>query len=60
MALFIPGISKCPICNTVVGENDERVATSHFIGDKADPLWSAIIANPRSPGLLVVSSPGPR
>jgi hypothetical protein len=40
MALFFPGKSKCPICNTVVGANEEHVATSHFISDGSDPLWS--------------------
>ena len=40
MALFFPGHSKCPICDTVVGGADDYVATTHFIGDEADPLWA--------------------
>ena len=39
MALIFPGKSTCPICNTVVGETEKYVATTHFIGDTADPLW---------------------
>ncbi len=40
MALIFPGRSRCAICRTIVGVEDEYVATSHFIGDNSDPLWA--------------------
>jgi len=27
------------ICGEVIGQDDEIVATSHFIADRNDPLW---------------------
>ncbi len=39
MALIIVGKSKCPICGEVLQEGQRRVATSHFIYEKSDPLW---------------------
>jgi len=39
MALIILGASHCPICGGVIGHDDEIVATTHFIADRADPLW---------------------
>src|SRR5688572_14552892 len=40
MALIFSGKSKCPLCGLVLQEGEDLIATSHFIGDKADPLWS--------------------
>ncbi|QEL16437.1 hypothetical protein PX52LOC_03391 [Limnoglobus roseus] len=39
MALIFRGCSRCSICGEVIGHHDEIVATTHFIADKADPLW---------------------
>src|SRR5215468_511251 len=39
MALISRGKTKCALCNAVIKENDEIVATSHFIADDKDPLW---------------------
>jgi hypothetical protein len=39
MALIFAGESRCPICGEVINQDDEIVATSHFIGDDTDPLW---------------------
>jgi hypothetical protein len=39
MALLIPGSTRCPLCEAVIGAGDDIVATSHFIGDPSDPLW---------------------
>ena len=39
MALIFRGRSRCPICGAVIDENDQIVATTHFVGDKNDPLW---------------------
>ena len=39
MALIILGRSPCPLCGRSLEKTDEIVATSHFIGDPADPLW---------------------
>jgi hypothetical protein len=39
MALILRGKSKCALCDLVISENDQIVATSHFIADAADPLW---------------------
>jgi hypothetical protein len=38
MALFFPGRTECALCGKVVGEDDEYVGTTHFIGDESDPL----------------------
>jgi hypothetical protein len=39
MALFDPGFSTCALCGRVLNEDDDLVATSHFITDETDPLW---------------------
>lgn len=39
MALIIDGKTACALCGLVVQGGESIVATSHFIGDKADPLW---------------------
>ena len=39
MALIIGGKSTCPICNHILEDGDDLVATTHFIADKTDPLW---------------------
>lgn len=39
MALIFRGKTECPLCDAVIGESDEIVATSHFIADPEDPLW---------------------
>jgi len=39
MALIVPGKSKCALCEAVLQQGDRLVATSHFIGDRSDPLW---------------------
>ena len=39
MALIFAGKTECSICSNVITENDDIVATSHFIADQNDPLW---------------------
>ena len=39
MAIILRGKSQCPICSQVIGQDDEIVSTSHFIGEQDDPLW---------------------
>jgi len=39
MALILRGKTECALCNIVIKDNDEVVATSHFITNKEDPLW---------------------
>jgi hypothetical protein len=39
MALIIGGKSTCSICDDLLGDGDDLVATTHFIADKTDPLW---------------------
>ena len=39
MALIIPGASRCAICNEILQKDQRLVATTHFIGEKTDPLW---------------------
>jgi len=39
MALILRGKTSCALCNVVIKDNDEVVATSHFIADTEDPLW---------------------
>jgi hypothetical protein len=39
MAQILIGKTKCALCNVVIKDNDEVVATSHFIADSEDPLW---------------------
>ena len=39
MALIIYGSSRCALCGLVLERADEIVATPHFVGDPADPLW---------------------
>lgn len=33
------GRSQCSICGGVLARSDVIVATTHFIADRADPLW---------------------
>jgi len=39
MALIFLGKTECSLCGNVIMEDDEIVATSHFIADSNDPLW---------------------
>jgi hypothetical protein len=39
MALIFLGKTECAICNVVLKEGDQIVATSAFIADRDDPLW---------------------
>ena len=39
MALFDPEWTRCPLCNQLSGDDADCIATSHFIGDDAHPLW---------------------
>jgi len=39
LALILRGKTPCSICGDVINDGDVVVATSHFIGDKDDPLW---------------------
>jgi len=39
MALIIGGKSTCSICNHILEDGEDLVATTHFIADKTDPLW---------------------
>ena len=39
MAIVLRGMSKCSICGVVIQEDDEIVATTHFISNENDPLW---------------------
>lgn len=38
MALFALGAGRCSICREVIRVGDDVIATTHFIGDDADPL----------------------
>jgi hypothetical protein len=39
MALIFPGKTECSICGVVINDNEDTVATTHFIADPNDPLW---------------------
>lgn len=39
MAIVIRGRTKYAICNSVIEQDTEVVATQHFIPDKEHPLW---------------------
>jgi hypothetical protein len=39
MALVIGGKTSCPLCDLIIGQDDQIVGTTHFIVDTADPLW---------------------
>ena len=39
MALLLRGKTQCALCHEVIGKDDEIVGTTHFIADRADPLW---------------------
>jgi hypothetical protein len=39
MALIFRGASRCPLCDGIIAEDDDIVATQHFIPDESDPLW---------------------
>ncbi len=39
MALILTGKTKCSICEVVIQESDDIVATTSFIADRNDPLW---------------------
>ncbi len=39
MAIVLRGKTKCSICDNVIADVDQIVATSHFISDANDPLW---------------------
>ena len=39
MALVLLGKTECSICGVVLNEEDDMVATTHFIADQNDPLW---------------------
>lgn len=38
MAIVISGKTECPVCNAVIAEPDDLVATSAFIEDASHPL----------------------
>lgn len=38
MALIFSGKTECSICCVVIN-NDDIIATTHFISDSNDPLW---------------------
>lgn len=39
MALLLLGKTKCPICDEVINETQERVSSMHFIESPAHALW---------------------
>lgn len=39
MALLIIGQSSCSLCGEPICVGDDIVATTHFIGNRTDPLW---------------------
>jgi len=39
MALIFRGKTECSICGVVIRNDDNIVATSHFIADSNDSLW---------------------
>jgi hypothetical protein len=39
VALIFRGKSECALCGQVIQQDDEIIATSHFIADENDPLW---------------------
>jgi hypothetical protein len=39
MAILIFGRSGCALCGEVLNQDDDIVATSHFIHDETSPLW---------------------
>lgn len=39
MAMIFLGKTKCSICDIIIKDDDEIVATTHFIADPNDPLW---------------------
>jgi hypothetical protein len=39
VALILLGKTECSICGVVLNEDDDLVATTHFIADQNDPLW---------------------
>jgi hypothetical protein len=39
VALLMWGASRCSICRELLVQDQPIVATTHFIGDPADPLW---------------------
>lgn len=39
MALILLGSTTCSICDRILNEGEDIVATSHFIADDKDPLW---------------------
>jgi len=39
VAIVLRGKTECSLCGKVIINGDDIVATSHFIADKADPLW---------------------
>jgi hypothetical protein len=39
MAILFFGRTRCALCNEILNQGDDIVATSHFIGDPNDALW---------------------
>jgi hypothetical protein len=39
MALIILGTTQCPLCNQVIDDEQEHVATTHFIESRDHPFW---------------------
>ena len=39
MAIIIRGKTCCALCDEVIYDADDIVATSHFVTDRNDPLW---------------------
>ena len=39
MAIFIPGETKCSLCEGSIADGQTTVSTSHFISKPSHPLW---------------------
>ena len=39
MALILRGLTECSLCGVVIKDDEDIVATTHFISDQNDPLW---------------------
>ncbi|MHC4985394.1 MAG: hypothetical protein ACYTFO_04475 [Planctomycetota bacterium] len=39
MALIALGVTRCALCEEILTDRDDIVATTHFIADQGDHLW---------------------
>lgn len=39
MAIILRGKTECAICSDIIIDDDDIIATSHFIADDQDALW---------------------